>query len=194
MEFWLVLIVITAFFIYLIKIYNEIVNLRNRVDNGWPQIDVQLQRRYDLIPNLVETAKGYMKHEKETLDLVIKARNAAYDTSREISVDPSDSEKIKKIRSEEKTLQSAMMNFQALAENYPDLKSNTNMLQLQEELATTENKVAFSRQGFNDAVMQYNTGIEVFPNSLIAQTFKFKEASEWVLENEEAKQAVTVSF
>ena len=135
-----------------------------------------------------------MKHEKETLDLVIKARNAAYDTSREISVDPSDSEKIKKIRSEEKTLQSAMMNFQALAENYPDLKSNTNMLQLQEELATTENKVAFSRQGFNDAVMQYNTGIEVFPNSLIAQTFKFKEASEWVLENEEAKQAVTVSF
>ena len=194
MEFWLVLIVITAFFIYLIKIYNEIVNLRNRVDNGWAQIDVQLQRRYDLIPNLVETAKGYMKHEKETLDLVIKARNAAYDTSREISVDPSDSEKIKKIRSEEKTLQSAMMNFQALAENYPDLKSNTNMLQLQEELATTENKVAFSRQGFNDAVMQYNTGIEVFPNSLIAQTFKFKEASEWVLENEEAKQAVTVSF
>tara|TARA_B100001093_G_C26756545_1_gene983707 strand:- start:526 stop:1110 length:585 start_codon:yes stop_codon:yes gene_type:complete len=194
MEFWLVLIVITAFFIYLIKIYNEIVNLRNRVDNGWSQIDVQLQRRYDLIPNLVETAKGYMKHEKETLDLVIKARNAAYDTSREISVDPSDSEKIKKIRSEEKTLQSAMMNFQALAENYPDLKSNTNMLQLQEELATTENKVAFSRQGFNDAVMQYNTGIEVFPNSLIAQTFKFKEASEWVLENEEAKQAVTVSF
>ena len=194
MEFWLVLIVITAFFIYLIKIYNEIVNLRNRVDNGWSQIDVQLQRRYDLIPNLVETAKGYMKHEKETLDLVIKARNAAYDTSREISVNPSDSEKIKKIRSEEKTLQSAMMNFQALAENYPDLKSNTNMLQLQEELATTENKVAFSRQGFNDAVMQYNTGIEVFPNSLIAQTFKFKEASEWVLENEEAKQAVTVSF
>lgn len=194
MEFWLVLIVITAFFIYLIKIYNEIVNLRNRVDNGWSQIDVQLQRRYDLIPNLVETAKGYMKHEKETLDLVIKARNAAYDTSREISVDPSDSEKIKKIRSEEKTLQSAMMNFQALAENYPDLKSNTNMLQLQEELATTENKVAFSRQGFNDAVMQYNTGIEVFPNSLIAQTFKFKEASEWVLENEKAKQAVTVSF
>lgn len=194
MEFWLVLIVITAVFIYLIKIYNEIVNLRNRVDNGWSQIDVQLQRRYDLIPNLVETAKGYMKHEKETLDLVIKARNAAYDTSREISVDPSDSEKIKKIRSEEKTLQSAMMNFQALAENYPDLKSNTNMLQLQEELATTENKVAFSRQGFNDAVMQYNTGIEVFPNSLIAQTFKFKEASEWVLENEEAKQAVTVSF
>ena len=194
MEFWLVLIVITAFFIYLIKIYNEIVNLRNRVDNGWSQIDVQLQRRYDLIPNLVETAKGYMKHEKETLDLVIKARNAAYDTSREISVDPSDSEKIKKIRSEEKTLQSAMMNFQALAENYPDLKSNTNMLQLQEELATTENKVAFSRQGFNDAVMQYNTGIEVFPNSLIAQTFKFKEASEWVLENEEAKQPVTVSF
>ncbi len=194
MEFWLVLIVITAFFIYLIKIYNEIVNLRNRVDNGWSQIDVQLQRRYDLIPNLVETAKGYMKHEKATLDLVIKARNAAYDTAREISVDPSDSEKIKKIRSEEKTLQSAMMNFQALAENYPDLKSNTNMLQLQEELATTENKVAFSRQGFNDAVMQYNTGIEVFPNSLIAQTFKFKEASEWVLENEEAKQAVTVSF
>lgn len=194
MEFWLVLIVITTVFIYLIKIYNEIVNLRNRVDNGWSQIDVQLQRRYDLIPNLVETAKGYMKHEKETLDLVIKARNAAYDTSREISVDPSDSEKIKKIRSEEKTLQSAMMNFQALAENYPDLKSNTNMLQLQEELATTENKVAFSRQGFNDAVMQYNTGIEVFPNSLIAQTFKFKEASEWVLENEEAKQAVTVSF
>ena len=194
MEFWLVLIVITAFFIYLIKIYNEIVNLRNRVDNGWSQIDVQLQRRYDLIPNLVETAKGYMKHEKETLDLVIKARNAAYDTAREISVDPSDSEKIKKIRSEEKTLQSAMMNFQALAENYPDLKSNTNMLQLQEELATTENKVAFSRQAFNDAVMQYNTGIEVFPNSLIAQTFKFKEASEWVLENEEAKQAVTVSF
>ena len=177
-ELIIALAVILGLIFYLISIYNKLVSLKNRVDNGWAQIDVQLQRRYDLIPNLVETAKGYMKHEKDTLKMVIDARNSANDAAKAASSNPSDQNAIKDLQASEQKLQGAMMSFQALAEGYPDLKANTNMLALQEELATTENKVGFSRQAFNDAVMQYNTGIEIFPNSLIANQFKFTQATE----------------
>ena len=193
-ELIIAVVVVLGLIFYLISIYNKLVSLKNRVDNGWAQIDVQLQRRYDLIPNLVETAKGYMKHEKETLKMVIDARNAANEAAKTASGDPSDQNAIKGLQESEKKLQGAMMNFQALAEGYPDLKANTNMLALQEELATTENKVGFSRQAFNDAVMQYNTGIEVFPNSLIANQFKFTQATEWQIEDQEARKNVKVTF
>ena len=193
-ELIIAVVVILGLIFYLISIYNKLISLKNRVDNGWAQIDVQLQRRYDLIPNLVETAKGYMKHEKETLKMVIDARNAANEAAKTASGDPSDQNAIKGLQESEKKLQGAMMNFQALAEGYPDLKANTNMLALQEELATTENKVGFSRQAFNDAVMQYNTGIEVFPNSLIANQFKFTQATEWQIEDQEARKNVKVTF
>ena len=168
-ELIIFLIIIVSVVLYAISLYNKIVTIKNRVDNGWAQIDVQLQRRYDLIPNLVETAKSYMKHEQETLELVINARNSANEISKKIAEDPTNKEFVEKLQEKEKLLQTAMMSFQALAEAYPDLKANTNMLALQEELSTTENKVSFSRQAFNDAVMVYNTGIEMFPNSI----FKF---------------------
>ena len=193
-ELIIAVVVILGLIFYLISIYNKLVALKNRVDNGWAQIDVQLQRRYDLIPNLVETAKGYMKHEKETLKMVIDARNSANDAAKAATGNPSDQNAMKNLQASEKKLQGAMMNFQALAEGYPDLKANTNMLALQEELATTENKVGFSRQAFNDAVMQYNTGIEIFPNSLIANQFKFTQATEWQIEDQEAKKNVKVTF
>ena len=193
-ELIIAVVVVLGLIFYLISIYNKLVSLKNRVDNGWAQIDVQLQRRYDLIPNLVETANGYMKHEKETLKMVIDARNAANEAAKTASGDPSDQNAIKGLQESEQKLQGAMMNFQALAEGYPDLKANTNMLALQEELATTENKVGFSRQAFNDAVMQYNTGIEMFPNSLIANQFKFTQATEWQIEDQEARKNVKVTF
>jgi len=193
-ELIIAVVVILGLIFYLISIYNKLVALKNRVDNGWAQIDVQLQRRYDLIPNLVETAKGYMKHEKETLRMVIDARNSANNAAKAATGNPTDQNAMKNLQASEKKLQGAMMNFQALAEGYPDLKANTNMLALQEELATTENKVGFSRQAFNDAVMQYNTGIEMFPNSLIANQFKFTQATEWQIEDQEAKKNVKVTF
>ena len=193
-ELIIAVVVILGIIFYLISIYNKLISLKNRVDNGWAQIDVQLQRRYDLIPNLVETAKGYMKHEKETLKMVIDDRNCANDRGKVASGKPSDQKEIEDLQASEKKLQGAMMSFQALAESYPDLKANTNMLALQEELATTENKVGFSRQAFNDAVMQYNTEIEVFPNSLIANQFRFAHATEWQIEDQEAKKNVKVTF
>ena len=193
-ELIIAVVVILGLLFYLISIYNKLISLKNRVDNGWAQIDVQLQRRYDLIPNLVETAKGYMKHEKVTLKMVIDARNSASDAAKEATGNPSDQNAMKNLQANEKKLQGAMMNFQALAEGYPDLKANTNMLALQEELATTENKVGFSRQAFNDAVMQYNTEIEVFPNSIIANQFRFAHATEWQIEDQAAKKNVKVTF
>ena len=193
-ELIIAVVVILGLIFYLISIYNKLVALKNRVDNGWAQIDVQLQRRYDLIPNLVETAKGYMKHEKDTLKMVIDARNSANDAAKAASSNPSDQNAIKDLQASEQKLQGAMMSFQALAEGYPDLKANTNMLALQEELATTENKVGFSRQAFNDAVMQYNTEIEVFPNSPVANQFRFAHATKWQIEDQEAKKNVKITF
>ncbi len=180
--------------IYLIMIYNGLVALRNRIENGFSQIDVQLQRRYDLIPNLVETAKGYMKHERETLEAVITARNAAQSAANHAGSNPVDGAAIRDLAGAEAVLGAAMGKFFALAEAYPDLKANQNMMQLQEELASTENRIAFARQAYNDAVMHYNTKRESFPDLLVANNFGFKEAQMLELEDEEARKVVKVNF
>ncbi|MDH5783985.1 MAG: LemA family protein [Chromatiales bacterium] len=190
----IILGVIAVLVVYLIVIYNGLVSLRNRVENGFSQIDVQLQRRYDLIPNLVETAKGYMAHERETLEAVIAARNAAQSAASKAEGNPIDGAAIRDLAGAEAVLGSAMGKFFALAEAYPDLKANQNMMQLQEELASTENRIAFSRQAYNDAVMSYNTKRESFPDMLVANNFGFKEAQMLELEDKEARKAVKVSF
>ncbi len=191
---WIVLGVVAFLVIYLIVIYNGLVALRNRIENGFSQIDVQLQRRYDLIPNLVETAKGYMQHERETLEAVIAARNAAQSAAGRAEENPTDAAAIRELAGAETMLGSALGKFFALAEAYPDLKANQNMMQLQEELASTENRIAFARQAYNDAVMHYNTKRESFPDLLVANNFGFKEAQMLELEDEEARKAVKVSF
>ena len=153
-------ILVVGTFIYY---YNRFVLLSNRIDNSLGQIDVQLKRRYDLIPNLVEIAKGYMKHERETLEAVIAARNSAFNASAKASTDPSDAAAVQQLSQAEGTLNASLGRLFALSEAYPDLKANQNMLQLTEELTSTENKISFSRQAYNDSVMQYNTMIEQFP-------------------------------
>ena len=176
-------------------IYNSLVTLRNRYKNSFSQIDVQLKRRYDLIPNLVETAKGYMKHERETLEAVINARNSALSASQKASGNPGDPAAMKDLSSAETLLTGTLGRLFALAENYPDLKANENMLQLQEELTSTENRVAFARQAFNDAVTAYNIACEKFPNTIIAGMFNFSLAQ--LLESTEApeeRKAPKVSF
>jgi len=179
---------------YGITIYNRLVDLRNRVKNGFSQIDVQLTRRYDLIPNLVEAVKGYMKHERETLEAVIKARNAAADGLRAAAADPTDPAAIQKLASAEATLGGVLGRLFALAEAYPDLKADQNMMQFQEELTSTENRVAFARQAFNDAVMSYNTSRENFPDNLVAINFGFKAAEFLEIETEEKRSVPQVSF
>jgi len=185
------IIVVALFFI---SIYNRLVNLRNGVTNAFSQIDVQLTRRYDLIPNLVEAVKGYMKHEKETLDAVISARNAAVIGLKAAGANPSDPEAIRQLAGAEAALQGSLGKMFALAEAYPDLKANQNMMQFQEELASTENKVAFARQAFNDAVMTYNNGRENFPNNILAGMFNFNPAEHLEIEAPEKRQAPKVSF
>ncbi|TAN66659.1 MAG: LemA family protein [Methylobacter sp.] len=185
------IIIVALFFI---SIYNRLVNLRNGVKNAFSQIDVQLTRRYDLIPNLVEAVKGYMKHEKETLDAVIGARNAAVTGLKAAGANPSDPEAIRQLAGAEAALQGSLGKMFALAEAYPDLKANQNMMQFQEELASTENKVAFARQAFNDAVMTYNNGRENFPNSILAGLFNFNPAEHLEIEAPEKRQAPKVSF
>ena len=198
MEVWITLgvIAVIAFVVIAwgIGVYNSLVTLRNRYENAYSQIDVQLQRRYDLIPNIVETAKGYMKHERETLEAVIQARNAAATASKAASAAPGDPGAMGQLTAAETGLTGAMGRFFALAESYPDLKADSAMTNVQEELSSTENKVAFSRQAFNDSVMQFNTKREIFPASVIAGMFNFKEASLFELDNPEAKQAPKVSF
>jgi LemA protein len=179
---------------YAIGIYNSLINLRNRVKNAFAQIDVQLTRRHDLIPNLVEAVKGYMKHERETLDAVISARNSAVSDLDAAKQDPSNAEAIKKLGASEGALGSALGRLFALSEAYPDLKANQNMLQFQEELGSTENKVAFSRQAFNDAVLSYNNKAENFPNSIIAGMFSFELASFLEIESEEKREVPDVKF
>jgi len=193
-SFLIFLAVIVALIAYVIGIYNKLVNLRNRVKNSFAQIDVQLTRRYDLIPNLIEAVKGYMKHERETLDAVISARNAASASLKQANADPSDAEAIAKLGAAEGMLGGALGRLFALAEAYPDLKANQNMMQFQEELSTTENKVAFARQAFNDSVMQYNNAVENFPNNIIAGMFSFKQSSFLEIESEEKRAVPTVSF
>ncbi len=173
--------------------YNKLVTLRNRFKNAFAQIDVQLKRRYDLIPNLVETAKGYMAHERDTLEAVIQARNQAASAGQAAAENPGDAAGMQGLMGAEAALTGAMGRMFALMEAYPDLKANENMKQLMEELTSTENKVAFSRQAFNDSVTVYNTARETFPTVLIAGTFNFTEAQ--LFETEEAeKEAPQVSF
>ena len=175
--------------------YNRMVSLRNRFKNAFAQIDVQLKRRYDLIPNLVEIAKGYMKHERESLEAVIAARNTAVTANARAATDPTDGAAVQQLATAEGALSSTLGHMFALSEAYPDLKANQNMLQLTEELTSTENRIAFARQAYNDNVMEYNTSVEQFPGSFIANMFAFKGGE--LLQSTEApedKKPVKVSF
>lgn len=174
--------------------YNRLVTLRNRFKNAFAQIDVQLKRRYDLIPNLVETAKGYLQHERGTLEAVIAARNAAVSVSARAAQNPGDAASMKALAGAEATLAGTLGRLFALAEAYPDLKANTTMMSLMEELTSTENKISFARQAYNDAVMGYNTTRETFPTNLIAGPFNFAPAELFNLERPEEKEAPKVSF
>jgi len=191
---WIILIVIVLVVFFLVSIYNRLVSSRNAYKNAFAQIDVQLTRRYDLIPNLVETAKGYMKHERETLEAVIAARNAAVSGLKSAAANPGNPAAVQQLAGAENVLTGALGRMFAVAEAYPDLKANQNMMQLSEELTSTENKVAFARQGFNDSVMSYNNTREVFPNSVIAGMFAFQPAQLLEIESPEKRAAVKVSF
>ncbi|HSW12323.1 MAG TPA: LemA family protein [Solimonas sp.] len=191
---WIPLILVVLLIVFVIAIYNGLVTARNGYKNAFSQIDVQLQRRYDLIPNLVETAKGYLKHERETLEAVISARNQAVSGLKAAQANPGDPQAMQQLQGAEGMLTGAMSRFMALAEAYPDLKANQNMMQLTEELSSTENRVAFARQAYNDAVMGYNNKREVFPNNLIAGSFGFTVAQMLQLESPEARVAPKVTF
>ncbi|MDX1508170.1 MAG: LemA family protein [Woeseiaceae bacterium] len=186
--------IIAAIVFWGIGIYNRLVNERNRVRNAFAQIDVQLTRRFDLIPNLVEAVKGYMKHERETLENVIKARNMAVSNLDAAKADPANAEAIRQLGESTGILDGLLSRLFALSEAYPDLKANQNMLEFQEELSTTENKVAFARQAFNDSVMSYNNTVENFPNNIIAGFFSFEPASFLEIESEEKREVPEVSF
>jgi LemA protein len=188
------LVVILALVFFVISSYNRLVGLRNRFKNAFAQIDVQLKRRYDLIPNLVETAKAYMTHERDTLEAVIAARNSAAQAERQVAGDPTDAAAMQALIGAERTLAGSMTRFFALAEAYPDLKADANMRQLSEELTSTENRVAYARQGYNDAVTQYNTVRESFPSNVIANSFGFQEAPLLLIEDEKERVAPRVSF
>lgn len=180
---YIILGIVVLLIIFGIASYNGLVSLRQQVDNAWAQIDVQLKRRYDLIPNLVETVKGYMNFEQETLQKVIEARSAAMSATGPAAKGAAEGQ-----------LTQALGGIFALAESYPELKSNTNMLQLQEELSTTENKIAYSRQFYNDSVMQYNTKTEQFPSSIFANMFGFKKKELFEVVDPVQREAVKVDF
>lgn len=177
-----------------VGIYNKLVTLKNRLKNAFAQIDVQLKRRYDLIPNLVETAKSYMEHERETLEAVIQARNQAQQAEQKAADQPDDPEAMQNLMGAEQALTGSLGKLFALSENYPDLKANQNMMQLSEELSSTENKVAFARQAFNDAVMNYNTYREKFPNVMFTGILGFSPAQQFKIESPEEREAPKVSF
>jgi LemA protein len=199
MEIGLVLLafiaLLTIFVLFfVIGAYNALVTLRNRYKNAYSQIDVQLKRRYDLIPNLVETAKGYLQHERGTLEAVIAARNAAATANTRAAANPGEASAMKDLSSAESALSGVMGRLFALAEAYPDLKANTTMMTLMEELTSTENKVSFARQAYNDSVMAYNTKREIFPTNIVANSFNFASAELFVIEKPEQKEAPKVSF
>jgi LemA protein len=191
---WIVFGVIVLIAIFFISIYNKLVGGRNAYKNAFAQIDVQLTRRHDLIPNLVETAKGYMKHERETLEAVITARNAAVSGLKTAAANPGDPNAVQQLSGAENALNASLGRLFALAEAYPDLKANQNMMQVSEELTSTENKVAFARQAFNDAVMSYNNSREMFPNSIVANTFSFLPAQLLEIESPEKRAVPVVKF
>jgi LemA protein len=188
------LAVVVLIIFWFVAIYNRLVALRNRFKNAFAQIDVQLKRRYDLIPNLVETAKGYMAHERQTLEAVVAARNTAVSALSKASQSPESSEAVRALGGAETGLSSALGRLFALSESYPDLKANQTMSSLMEELTSTENKVGFARQSFNDTVMTYNTAREQFPNSMVAGMGNFQPAELLQIENPEERKAVKVSF
>ena len=191
----LVLVVlIVASILYMISIYNHLIQSRNRYKNAFSQIDVQMTRRYDLIPNLVETSKAYMRHERETLQAVISARHGAINSLQKAAKDPSNEQAMYELSTAEQGLTGALGRLFALSESYPDLKANNNMMQLMEELTTTENKVTFSRQAFNDAVMEYNILREAFPSNIIAGHFKFMEAQLLQIEDVAKRAVPRVAF
>ena len=191
-----IVVVVPVFFVlmWIVGAYNRLVALRNRFKNAYAQIDVQLKRRYDLIPNLVETAKGYIKHERGTLEAVIAARNAASAANVLAAQSPGDASAMKALSGAETALTSTLGRLFAVAEAYPDLKANTTMMTLMEELTSTENKVAFARQAYNDSVMAYNTQRETFPTNMVAGPFNFGPAELFVIEKPEEKAAPKVSF
>jgi LemA protein len=179
---------------FLIGVYNRLIALRNRYQNAYAQIDVQLKRRYDLIPNLVETAKGYLSHERNTLEAVIAARNQAVSAGQAAAAKPGDKGAMGNLMGAEAGLSGALGRLFAVAEAYPDLKANQNMMQLTEELTSTENKIGFARQAYNDAVMSYNITRETFPNNFVASTFNFAPAELFEVQNPAEKEAPKVSF
>lgn len=190
--FLVALIVVLA--LVVAGIYNRLVALRNRFKNAFAQIDIQLKRRYDLIPNLVETAKGYLKHEHNTLEDVIKARNIAYAASQAAAANPADSGAVKNLLGAESGLSGALSRLMMVSEAYPDLKANQNMMQLTEELTSTENKISFARQAYDDAVTIYNTTRETFPNVVFAGMFGFLAAQLFQIDNAAEREAPKVSF
>ncbi len=179
---------------YAIGGFNKLVTLRNRYKNAYSQIDVQLKRRYDLIPNLVETAKGYLKHESQTLENVTKARNIAYAASQAAAANPGDASTMKNLVTAESGLGATLSRLMVVSEQYPDLKANQNMMQLTEELTSTENKISFARQAYNDSVMTYNTDRERFPTNILAGAFNFAPAELFVIDKPEQRDAPKVSF
>ena len=191
---WVLLGILVLVVVFAVVIYNRLVTARNRYKNAFAQIDVQLTRRYDLIPNLVKVAERYMSHERDTLEAVIQARNQAMGNLKEAAADPGNAEAMRRLSSSEQGLAGALGRLFALSENYPDLKANQNMMQLSEELVSTENRVAFARQGFNDAVMDYNNQREMFPNNLIANNFGFQPAELLDIEAPEKRAPMQVDF
>lgn len=194
MGFWILIAIVAAVVFWAVATYNKLVNLRNAVKNAFAQIDVQLTRRYDLIPNLVEAVKGYMKHERETLEAVISARTRAVQSLKSAAAHPESASAIQELSGADAGLSSALGRLFALSESYPDLKADRNMMQLQEELTSTENRVSFARQAFNDSVMGYNNARENFPNNLIANSFGFDAAAFLQIESEEKRAVPQVSF
>ena len=188
------LVVVVVIVLYFVGVYNGLVTARNGYKNAFAQIDVQLTRRHDLIPNLVETAKGYLKHERETLEAVTKARTAAVDGLSRAKASPGDPAAMQQLRQSENMLTQTLGRLFALSEAYPDLKANQNMMQLSEELTSTENRVAFARQAYNDSVLTYNNRREVFPSSIVANSFGFQPAEPLKLEDPAAREAPKVSF
>ncbi len=195
MKFFLILcVLIVVVVVFLVGIYNKLVKFRNRYKNAFAQIDVQLKRRYDLIPNLVETAKGALAHERETLEAVIAARNQALTAAKAAAANPGDASAMKGLMGAESLLTGALGKMMITVEKYPDLKANQQMGQLMEEMSSTENRVAFSRQAFNDAVTVYNTSCETFPSVIFANMFGFKKAELFEIEDPTEREAVSVSF